>query len=106
MSSFHVPGEGGARADARFEPGLLLCSVAVTNLPGQAPSTESEALRLGPICLCYLQDWALLPPSTSTLALDLDGGGGPCNAFSSVFPVASWLPGHGEMAKPSYQIRG
>lgn len=70
MSSFHVPGEGGARADARFEPGLLLCSVAVTNLPGQAPSTESEALRLGPICLCYLQDWALLPPSTSTLALE------------------------------------
>lgn len=49
-----------------------------------------------------LQD--LVP--TSTLALDLDGGGGPCNASSSVFPVASWLPGHGEMAKPSYQIRG
>ena len=35
---------------------------------GRLQGTESEALRLGPICLCHLQDWALLPPSTSTLA--------------------------------------
>lgn len=37
---------------------------------GRLQGTESEALRLGPVSLCYLQDWALLSPSTSTLALE------------------------------------